>query len=88
MSFWIELHCDTLGDGQNACGEGTCLAKNGNQPGEMAANASSVGDVLRLISDNAIADGWIRKQGQWTCPACKRWIAEQAPTTKEKRSEK
>lgn len=72
MSIWVELHCDTLGNGADRCGKSTCYGKNGNQPGAMSRTIRLVPNVISQLTATAKNDGWRFSRGKWTCPACYR----------------
>ena len=70
MAIWIELHCDALLDGVDACGRCSCYSQGGIQMGVMASIASRVPALLRDLERVSIKDGWRKRKGKWTCPDC------------------
>lgn len=71
MSVWIELMCDVRKDGTAADGL-SCLCwtnRNQNVMGR-AKDATRVPAVIRILERQAVAQGWVKVRGQWTCPGC------------------
>jgi len=70
MSIWLEIHCDYRRDGAATNFNAACATNNGHTFGVLAKNASAMRYALLTIERQAIAAGWIRKRGKWTCPGC------------------
>lgn len=79
MSIWVEIHCDALTDVMVRY-RLACAGKNGDQPGAMVALASDVPLVIAQMRERAIADGWVVSRGKYTCPACRKYLANENET--------
>ena len=78
MSIWLEIHCDDRRDGAGSNFRAVCATNNGSTFGVLAPNASAMRYALLTIERDAIAAGWVRKRGKWTCPGC----AKASPNTR------
>lgn len=70
MSFWIELHCDSQSAGPDPCGGPSCLSMNGNSPGHLMLNATSLSRGASLLIQEVRTAGWKFTRQGWVCPAC------------------
>lgn len=72
MAIWLEIHCDVRRDGMNKHFNAICWGHRNESPGGLARNASAIRMTLLEMEREAVAIGWVRKRGKWTCPGCAR----------------
>lgn len=77
MSYWVELHCDTIEKPLSKHGNCLCYSETGNSPGIMVATASDITSELKYLKRRSIARGWQFRAGLWACPEC---VAAQSGT--------
>ena len=72
MSIWLEIHCDARKEGMLDPLTARCSSSRNDNPCGMALNASAIRATLLGVEREALAIGWVRKRGHWTCPGCSR----------------
>lgn len=70
MSYWIELHCDTIEKPLSYHGNCVCYSETGNSPGIMVGVASDITSELKNLKKRSLARGWQFRAGLWACPVC------------------